>query len=86
MTGALEKIRQQVQRFFITLARNVSDGHLGASHHAAREYHGETRATLVASIARGRRWLEQLVSDPAANVEGIAKRGGERGAASERSI
>ena len=42
----------------------------------ARPIRSETRATLVASIARGRRWLEQLVSDPAANVEGIAKREG----------
>jgi hypothetical protein len=40
-----------------------------------RPIRSETRATLVASIAQGRRWLEQLVSDPAANVEGIAKRG-----------
>ena len=42
----------------------------------ARPIRSETRATLVASIARGRRWLEQLASDPAANVEGIAKREG----------
>jgi hypothetical protein len=32
--------------------------------------------TLVASIARGRRWLEELVTDPATNAESIAKREG----------
>jgi site-specific DNA recombinase len=42
----------------------------------ARPIRSETRATLVASIARGRRWLDELVSDLAANVEGIAKREG----------
>jgi site-specific DNA recombinase len=36
----------------------------------------ETRATLVASIARGRRWLDELNADPFANVESIAKREG----------
>ena len=34
----------------------------------------ENRATLVASIARGRRWLDQLITDPAASAESIAKR------------
>jgi site-specific DNA recombinase len=40
----------------------------------ARPIRSETRATLVASIARGRRWLQELVTDAKANVEGIAKR------------
>jgi len=39
-----------------------------------RPIRSETRATLVASIARGRRWLNELVIDPAANAEAIAKR------------
>jgi site-specific DNA recombinase len=30
--------------------------------------------TLIASIARGRRWLNELVEDANANVESIAKR------------
>ena len=30
----------------------------------ARPIRSETRATLVASIARGRRWLDELISDP----------------------
>jgi site-specific DNA recombinase len=34
----------------------------------------ETRATLVASIARGRRWLDELVTDAKADAECIAKR------------
>ena len=36
----------------------------------------ETRATLVASIARGRSWLDELTRDPAARAETIAKREG----------
>jgi site-specific DNA recombinase len=36
----------------------------------------ETRATLVASIARGRRWLEELLSDRSASAGSIAKREG----------
>jgi DNA invertase Pin-like site-specific DNA recombinase len=42
----------------------------------ARPIRSETRATLVASIARGRRWLEELTADPVANVEALAKREG----------
>jgi site-specific DNA recombinase len=34
----------------------------------------EMRATLVASIARGRRWLDQLIADATATSETIAKR------------
>jgi site-specific DNA recombinase len=41
-----------------------------------RPIRSETRATLVASIARGRRWLDELSVDPNANVESIAKREG----------
>jgi hypothetical protein len=40
----------------------------------ARPIRSETRAILVASIARGRRWLNELIADPAANAESIAKR------------
>ena len=40
----------------------------------ARPIRSETRATLVASIARGRRWLNELISDPSANAESIAER------------
>jgi hypothetical protein len=32
--------------------------------------------TLVASIARGRRWLDELIADPIANTESIAGREG----------
>lgn len=41
---------------------------------SARPIRSETRATLVASIARGRRWLDELISDPSANAETIAAR------------
>ena len=40
----------------------------------ARPIRSETRATLVASIARGRRWLDEIISDPSANAEIIAAR------------
>jgi site-specific DNA recombinase len=42
----------------------------------ARPIRSETRATLVTSISRGRRWLVELVSDSRANVPGIARREG----------
>ena len=34
----------------------------------------ERRATLVAAIARGRRWLDELISDSATDVQAIARR------------
>jgi hypothetical protein len=41
-----------------------------------RPIRAETRATLVTAIARGRRWLNELVTDPSASTESIAKREG----------
>ena len=43
---------------------------------SARLIRSETRATLVAAIARGRRWLDELTSDSAATAENIAEREG----------
>jgi site-specific DNA recombinase len=40
----------------------------------ARPIRSETRALLIASIARGRRWLNELITDPTANAESIAVR------------
>jgi hypothetical protein len=40
----------------------------------ARPMRSESRALLVASIARGRRWLDELLADANANAESIAKR------------
>jgi site-specific DNA recombinase len=48
----------------------------GMPRHHARPIRSETRATLVASIARGRRWLDELITDPAASPETIAQREG----------
>ena len=48
----------------------------GISPQTLRRIRSENRATLVASIARGHRWLEELVTDPTANAESIAKRDG----------
>jgi hypothetical protein len=39
-----------------------------------RPIRSESRALLVASIARGRRWLNELMTDANANAEGIAAR------------
>ncbi len=40
----------------------------------ARPIRAETRATLLTAIARGRRWLKELINDARTTVEGIAKR------------
>jgi site-specific DNA recombinase len=40
----------------------------------ARPIRSETRSLLIASIARGRRWLDELITDPEATVERIATR------------
>jgi hypothetical protein len=47
-----------------------------ASPQESRPIRSENRALLVASIARGRRWLDELITDPTANTESIAKREG----------
>jgi site-specific DNA recombinase len=47
---------------------------LGLSPQSARPIRSETRATLVASIARGRSWLHELLTGAKADVESIAKR------------
>jgi site-specific DNA recombinase len=42
----------------------------------ARAMRSENRALLIASIARGRRWLNELIADPTANTASIATRDG----------
>jgi hypothetical protein len=44
------------------------------SPHDRRPIRAETRATLVASIARGRRWLDEIVAGTVTGVEQIAAR------------
>jgi len=44
------------------------------SAHELRPIRAETRATLVASIARGRHWLDEIVSGTVTSVEQIAAR------------
>jgi len=46
----------------------------GISTQHARPIRSETRAKLVASIARGRRWVDELIADATATAESIAKR------------
>ena len=40
----------------------------------ARAIRSENRALLISSIARGRRWLNELIADPTANAASIARR------------
>jgi site-specific DNA recombinase len=53
----------------ILLSSDAKPGH-------TRPIRSETRATLVASIACGRRWLNELISDAAASAHAIAEREG----------
>ena len=46
----------------------------GMSPQQARPIRSENRATLVASIARGRRWLDELIAEETATTDSIAKR------------
>ena len=46
----------------------------GTSPQQVRRIRSENRATLVASIARSRRWLNGLITDPTVSAESIAKR------------
>jgi hypothetical protein len=47
-----------------------------AAAHEVRPIRSENRALLVASIARGRRWLDELTINPNINVHAIAAREG----------
>ena len=47
-----------------------------ASAEYTRPIRSETRATLVASIAGGRRWLDELITNPTSTTASIAKREG----------
>ena len=44
------------------------------SSHPARPIRSENRALLIASIAKGRRWLNELMTEPAITVEAIGQR------------
>ncbi len=46
------------------------------SSHPARPIRSENRALLIASISKGRRWLNELMTIPAITVEAIAQREG----------
>jgi site-specific DNA recombinase len=46
------------------------------SSHPARPIRSENRALLITSIAKGRRWLNDLMTEPAITVEAIAQREG----------
>ena len=46
----------------------------GMSPQHARPIRSENRATLVASIARGRRWLDEFLAEETATTDSIAER------------
>jgi site-specific DNA recombinase len=48
----------------------------GISPEQARPLRAAARTSLIASLARGRHWLKQLVADPRATTENIARREG----------
>jgi site-specific DNA recombinase len=48
----------------------------GMSPQQSRPIRSETRATLVAAITRGRRWLDELTTDPSITTDSIATREG----------
>ena len=58
--------RQGVAKFFCLLTHRSS----------VRGPSGRTKTTLIAAIAQGRRWLKELIEDPAATTESIANRTG----------
>lgn len=72
---AEDTLRVPWQKTPSTRRREILLPSLGSSNgQNARPIRSETRATLVASIARGRRWLDEIISDPSANAETIAAR------------
>ena len=72
-TGVDNELRVQWQKTMPTRRRELLLPN-GIPRDQARPIRSETRATLVASIARGRRWLDELITDPAASPESVAKR------------
>lgn len=48
----------------------------GVQSEKARPIRSENRATLVSSIARGRRWLDEMITDPTTTPKSIAEREG----------
>lgn len=72
---AEDTLRVPWQKTPSTRRREILLPSLGSSNgQNARPIRSETRATLVASIARGRRWLDEIISDPSAKAETIAAR------------
>ena len=55
------------REIMVTASQTAKDG---------RPIRSETRATLVAAIARGRHWLDEIVRTPGATAETIAQREG----------
>jgi hypothetical protein len=63
------KIRELLVRRLDELLRPATP-----QHQTRRPIRAETRAALVASIARGRQWLDELLTNPATTIDLIAAR------------
>ena len=78
MTGA--KAKRRPQRLEVPWRKTLSTRRREIllpktpSSHPARPIRSENRALLIASIAKGRRWLNELMTEPAITVEAIAQR------------
>jgi len=77
-TGSKRSRRRSVLRvpWQKTPSRRRREVLMPASVRDARPIRSENRALLIASIAQGRCWLNELIADPAANAERIAAREG----------
>jgi site-specific DNA recombinase len=74
-TSAENTLRIAWQKVIATRRREILLPE-GTSRQNSRLIRSETRATLVASIARGRHWLDELTDDASATAEKIAEREG----------
>jgi DNA invertase Pin-like site-specific DNA recombinase len=80
ITGAKAKRRRSPQRLEVPWRKTTSTRRREIllpetpSSHPARPIRSENRALLIASIAKGRRWLNELMTEPAITVDAIAHR------------
>ena len=80
MKGTKGKQRQSPQRLEVLWRKTLSTRRREIllpqipSSRPARPIRSENRALLIASISKGRRWLNELMTEPAITVEAIAQR------------
>jgi hypothetical protein len=78
--GTKGKQRRSLQRLVVPWCKTASTRRREIllpetpSSHSARPIRSENRTLLIASISKGRRWLNELVTKPVITVEAIAQR------------